>query len=223
MICTEMVQIMPYVGNHLKKPKRKAPFFAFCIFIIAIFIGIISLSFTRLFTTVGSKIATTSSRSPKSVASYPKSQVPMPSSGAKDSSDMKTTEVELQEATKPFWIHVSIEDQTLIVYDAEKQVVKSWLCSTGSPGYDTPKGTFSVYKRGESFYNPEYQEGAYYYVAFYKDFYIHSVPFDKNRNIIPAIANDLGHEDSHGCVHLSIEASKRIYDHISDGTKVVVD
>jgi Uncharacterized protein conserved in bacteria len=139
------------------------------------------------------------------------------------SSAVNAVQVSLQDAANPLWIHVSIEDQTLTVYDADNRVVESWLCSTGSPGYDTPRGTFSVYRRGESFYNPAYQEGAYYYVAFYEDYYIHSVPFDKDRNIIPAIANDLGHEDSHGCVHLPLEDSKWVYDHIPNGTKVVVD
>lgn len=138
-------------------------------------------------------------------------------------SPVLAVQVSLEQAEKPLWIHVSIENQTLTVYDGENRVVESWLCSTGSPGYDTPKGTFTVYNRGKSFFSKKYQEGAYWWVAFYEDYYIHSVPFDKDKNIIPSVANDLGRQDSHGCVHLSVENSEWVYDNIRNGTKVVVD
>lgn len=131
--------------------------------------------------------------------------------------------VSLTSAEKPLHIDVSIGHQTLTVYDAENRVVESWLCSTGSPGHDTPRGTFHVYRRGKSFFSQKYQEGAYYYVAFYEDYYIHSVPFDKNRVIIPSVANDLGREDSHGCVHLTVANSKWVYENIPNGTRVVVE
>ena len=224
MIRREVVRIMPYVKKHLKKRKRSTRLnLVFCV-LIAVLAGVISLFYTRSFTVIGGSRTTSSAlQEVKSIVSSSESQTSVPSSAGKDSSVSKVLTVGLQDAVKPLWIDVSIEEQTLTVYDAGNQMVENWLCSTGSPGYETPKGIFSVYKRGESFYNPEYQEGAYYYVAFYKDYYIHSVPFDKDRKIIPTIANDLGHEDSHGCVHLSIEDSKWVYDNIPDGTKIIVD
>jgi lipoprotein-anchoring transpeptidase ErfK/SrfK len=142
---------------------------------------------------------------------------------APSSSVTQATQVSLQNAVTPLWIHVSIEDQTVTVYDANNQVVESWLCSTGSPGYDTPRGTFSVYYRCSYFWNSTYQEGADYAVEFVQHYYLHSVPLDKSNNIIQSIANELGHEDSHGCVHLAMADSKWIYDNIPNGTKVVVD
>lgn len=163
-------------------------------------------------------VSVSSSASPKASSS---AAVKAPS--AVSASPLKTVDVSLASAEKPLWIDVSIEHQTLTVYDAENRVVESWLCSTGSPGYDTPRGTFHVYRRGKSFFSPKYQEGAYYYVAFYEDYYIHSVPFDQNRVIIPSVASDLGHEDSHGCVHLSIANSKWVYENIPDGTRVAVE
>lgn len=151
------------------------------------------------------------------------SSVSASAGSSSESTVLQPVQVSLQDAVKPLWIHVSITTQAVTVYDADSKVVESFLCSTGSPGYDTPKGTFSVYNRGKSFFSQKYQEGAYYWVAFYEDYYFHSVPFDKNKNIIQSIANDLGREDSHGCVHLSIDDSKWIYDNIPNGTKVVIE
>lgn len=136
---------------------------------------------------------------------------------------IQPVQVSLQSAVKPLWIHVSIAKQVVTIYDTNDRVLKSWLCSTGSPGYDTPKGTFHVDNRGTSFFSKQYQEGAYYWVAFYKDYYFHSVPYDKDKQIIQSISNDLGRQNSHGCVHLSIENSKWIYDNIPNGTKVVIE
>jgi hypothetical protein len=148
---------------------------------------------------------------------------PSSSSSSAAVSVIQPVQVSLQNAAKPLWIHVSIAKQIVTVYDANDRVVESWLCSTGSPGYDTPKGTFHVYNRGKSFFSKKYQEGAYYWVAFYEDYYFHSVPYDKDKQIIQSVANDLGRQDSHGCVHLSIENSQWIYDNISNGTKVVIE
>ena len=133
------------------------------------------------------------------------------------------SQVSLKDAVKPLWVHVSISTQNVTVYDANNQVVESFMCSTGFPGDDTPTGTFSVYKRGTKFMNDELKEGGYYYVAFYKTYYFHSVPIDENGNIITSVANDLGHEDSHGCVHLTVTDAKWMYDNIPNGTKVVIE
>lgn len=140
-----------------------------------------------------------------------------------ESSASGESAVSLQNAAKPLWIAVSIAKQNVTVYDADNKVVESFICSTGSPGHDTPTGTFSVYNRGKSFFSKKYQEGGYYWVAFYEDYYFHSVPFDKNGQIITKVANDLGRKDSHGCVHLSIPNSEWIYDNIPNKTKVVIE
>ena len=136
---------------------------------------------------------------------------------------VKPVQVSLTDAEKPLWVDVKIGDQTTTVYDAKKRVVESYLCSTGSPGYDTPTGTFSVYAKAERFYASEYKEGAYWAVKFYGNYYFHSVPFDKDNNFIEQIADDLGHKDSHGCVHLSVDNSKWLYDNVPVGAKVVIE
>lgn len=129
----------------------------------------------------------------------------------------------LGQAAKPLWIHVSIDKQNVTVYDAGNRTVESFVCSTGIAGSDTPKGTYKVQEKGYSFFSKTYQEGGYYWTQFSGDFLFHSVPFDKDKDIIPAEASKLGTKASHGCVRLSIENAKWIYDNIPRGTKVVIE
>lgn len=131
--------------------------------------------------------------------------------------------VALGQAAKPLWIHVSIDKQNVTVYDAKNRVIESFVCSTGLPGEDTPKGTFKTQLKGYSFFSQSCQEGGYYYTQFSGNYLFHSVPFDKNRDIIPVEAAKLGTEASHGCVRLSIDNAKWIYDNIPRGTKVVIE
>lgn len=132
-------------------------------------------------------------------------------------------QVSLEKAKQPLWVHVSIAEQTVTVYDAQNRVVQQYVCSTGQTGDDTPTGTFTVSDKGESFYSPQYKEGAYYWTRFKGSFLFHSVPFDKNRKYKPEEAAKLGKKASHGCVRLATENAKWIYDHIAKGTKVVVE
>jgi lipoprotein-anchoring transpeptidase ErfK/SrfK len=176
-------------------------------------------------TTQTTKLAQSSAINSQSTTSS--SQVTVNSSKASSESTaekaIQLVQISLQNSAKPLWIDVSIANQNVTVYDANNKVIESYICSTGSPGYDTPTGTFTVYNRGKSFFSQKYHEGGYYWVAFYEDYYFHSVPFDKNGQIIPSVAKALGTEDSHGCVHLSIPNSEWIYDNIPNGTKVVVE
>jgi lipoprotein-anchoring transpeptidase ErfK/SrfK len=131
-------------------------------------------------------------------------------------------QVSLEDAKKPLSIDVSIAAQRVTVFDANRLIVKQFVCSTGSPGNDTPTGTFKIQDRGESFYSQSSQEGGYYWTQFYGDFLFHSVPFDKDRNLEPEEAAKIGTPASHGCVRLFIEDAKWIYDNIPRGTVVTI-
>jgi len=126
---------------------------------------------------------------------------------------------------EPLWLKVSVADQNVIVYDANDQIVHTFICSTGLDGAETetPTGTYTIQERGESFFSQTYQQGAYYWTQFYGDYLFHSVPFDKDRNIEAVEAIKLGTKASHGCVRLSIEDAKWIYDNIPRGTVVVIE
>lgn len=128
-------------------------------------------------------------------------------------------------ASGAYKIKVSTAKQTVTVLDANNQVVKSFVCSTGLDGADTetPLGTYTIAERGESFFSQTYQQGAYYWTQFYGDYLFHSVPFDKNRQFETAEAAKLGTKASHGCVRLALENAKWIYDNIPRGTTVVIE
>lgn len=130
--------------------------------------------------------------------------------------------VDDKEAKKPLRIAVSLDDQTVSVFDAEDRIVHLFSCSTGKSGSDTPSGTFTISDRGKSFYNPDVQEGAYYWTRFKGAFLFHSLPFDSKEDMIPSEAEKLGTKASHGCVRLTLENAKWIYDNIPEGTKVII-
>jgi lipoprotein-anchoring transpeptidase ErfK/SrfK len=122
----------------------------------------------------------------------------------------------------PLSIKVSLANQKVYVVDAGGVTVKTFTCSSGGSGNETPKGRFSVGGRGKSFYSPSVKEGGYYWTRFYGDFLFHSIPFDKYYKIETAEAARLGKAVSHGCVRLALTDAKWIYEHIQDGTKVVI-
>lgn len=131
-------------------------------------------------------------------------------------------QVSLSQAVKPLSIYVSLSDQNVKVLDKEGRIVKSFVCSSGKKGDETPTGTFTVKKRGEEFYSKRLGEGAYYWTQFQGNYLFHSVPFDENRRMEPEEAAKLGTPASHGCIRLATKDAKWIYDNIPKGTEVVI-
>lgn len=123
--------------------------------------------------------------------------------------------------TSKYGIVVSIDQQRVYVYDDNK-LIKSMLCATGVEGSDTPTGRYKIISRAKSFFSQQYQQGGYYYLQFMGDFLFHSVPFGPDGKIIPEEENKLGFKASHGCVRLSLDDSKWLYDTIPNQTDVVI-
>ncbi len=122
-----------------------------------------------------------------------------------------------------YWIDVDVAVQQVAIMRGD-EVIKTMLCSTGAEGHETPLGTFEIQNRGEWFFNERYQQGAKYWVSF-KDwgvYLFHSLAMDRNQQVIPEEAAKLGQPASHGCIRLSIEDAKWIYENIPAKTKVVI-
>jgi len=120
-------------------------------------------------------------------------------------------------------IEVSISEQKVRIYDNDT-LIKNWTVSTGENN-STPLGDFTIQNRGEWFFSEKYQEGAMWWVSF-KDWGIylfHSVPMDRNQNIIQEEADKLGSPASHGCIRLRVEHAKWFYDNIPEGTPVHIE
>lgn len=121
------------------------------------------------------------------------------------------------------WIDVTLDKQVATAY-YKGIAVKRMQVSSGAPGYDTPTGTFEIQNRGEWFYSWKYEEGAKYWVSFlyWGKYLFHTVPMDINRNIIEEEAAKIGQKASHGCLRLSVEDAKWIYENIPTRAKVVI-
>ncbi|KRQ87943.1 putative L,D-transpeptidase YciB precursor [Caloramator mitchellensis] len=97
--------------------------------------------------------------------------------------------------------------------------IKSMLCTDGKKSTPTVKGIFEINGRGPWLIS--YTPGvlAKYKVRFFKNYYFHSVLVNSKGKVIDG---RLGQSLSHGCIRLSIENAKWIYDNIKDGSKVYI-
>ena len=59
-------------------------------------------------------------------------------------------------------------------------------------------------------------------MRFYEQYLFHSVPTDKNRQIIKEEEESIGTWSSHGCVRLLLEDAEWFYKNVPDGTMVAI-
>jgi len=119
-------------------------------------------------------------------------------------------------------VDTSINEQLINIYK-NGEVIKSFKCSTGLLGdqdNETPLGIFFIQVKGERFFSDKYGQGAKYYIKFFSNYLFHSIPIDKNGNIIEEEEKKLGEPASHGCIRLSMDDIKWMYSNIPEGTKV---
>ena len=120
-----------------------------------------------------------------------------------------------------FRIEVDLPRQRLIIFYSD-EILKEFVCSGGTPGDDTPLGEFATYEKIEYSWVDRYDVGAYYWVRFYGNYLIHSVPFDENGEMIVEEFEKLGSPASHGCIRLRLEEAKWLYETLPLGVKVVI-
>lgn len=127
----------------------------------------------------------------------------------------------------PYVLYVNRNQNVVTVYSADDQgnavtPVKAMLCSTGRNN-GTPTGTFRISEKYE--WRP-LNGGVYgqYACRFNGGILFHSVPYvKKDKGTLKTNEfNKLGSQASDGCVRLSVEDVKWIYDNCDVGTKVVV-
>ena len=105
---------------------------------------------------------------------------------------------------------VSISDQRVTIYDAEGKVLQSPV-STGSTGYETPAGIFSIVQKKEIHYSNLYDDA--------------QMPF-MQRITWTGIAMHAGalpgYPASHGCVRLPIAFAQRLFGMTQMGMRVIL-
>ena len=133
-------------------------------------------------------------------------------------------------SSSPYYVEVNRQQNVVIVYSLNSDgkysnIAKVFVASTGAPGSETPLGDYSVSDRYESLYLVGDVWG-HYAVRISGPFFFHSVPyFTKGspwNNLEYLEYNKLGNGASAGCVRLSANDAKWVYDNIGYGTKVKI-
>lgn len=136
--------------------------------------------------------------------------------------------------TQHFWVHVSINKNRTYLMDGQR-VIYVMYSAAGRAGRkdkqghyvsDTPTGTFHIQKeRGKHFFNPSINCGANYYVSFNghgRDNF-HSPEVDKSGHYLTNLADRIGNRRATwGCVSLTVPDSIWFYQHVPQGTKIVI-
>ncbi len=127
-------------------------------------------------------------------------------------------------------VTVSIAKKRVNVFERYKGswVMKyQWACTTGINNFNHPSGSFTPIgsfrvKKKLRWMNDEKEEYTVWYATgFYKRIYFHSVLYDF-QDIETVQDWRLGIAASHGCIRLSLENAKWIYDNIGMGTRVII-
>ncbi|AJD32916.1 L,D-transpeptidase [Clostridium sporogenes] len=121
-------------------------------------------------------------------------------------------------------VDVDLIDQKIKVYKNDK-IIKNIQCSTGVIGKqdtETPLGIFYITNKGKYFYSNKYNQGGRYYIKFFANYLIHSIPVDKNGNIIEEEKDKLGFPTSHGCIRVPMEDSKWLYRNIPNKSLIII-
>ena len=111
------------------------------------------------------------------------------------------------------WIDVNLSTQTLVAYVGQEAVFRTNV-STGTSRTPTVVGTFHVYVKYEStrMQGPGYDlPNVPHVMYFYQGYGLHGTYWH----------NNFGTPMSHGCVNLSVDDARWLYNWASVGTKVV--
>lgn len=135
--------------------------------------------------------------------------------------------LESEEYVFPYKIVVDISDQRVYVGSWNgsmyKDLVKKMKCSTGKDSTPTPTGTYQSGGKasGEWYYFKEFNCYAKWATRIVGGILFHSITFNTRKQQTGSVSG-LGHKASHGCVRLSIEDAKWIYDNCPTGTTIVI-
>ena len=120
-----------------------------------------------------------------------------------------------------FRIEIDLSRQRLMVFYRE-DILKEMICSGGALETPTPLGEFITNQKIEYSWVDRFDVGAYYWIRFFEDYLIHSVPFDENGEMIVEEFEKLGNPASHGCVRLRLDEAKWLYETLPLGVKVLI-
>lgn len=126
-------------------------------------------------------------------------------------------------AASKYKLKVNIQKNTVTVYKWNEDTYKPYKVFLCSAGKSTPVGKFRIYEKRRWHALVESTWGQY--SARFKGSYLfHSVPYDRAdpATLFNEEFNKLGKTASHGCIRLTVQDAKWIYDNCGMGTEVIV-
>ena len=113
------------------------------------------------------------------------------------------------------------------VYDANNQLLKACLVSTGKPGHETPLGVYQIYQHTDKGGYHPMVDGTYgrWCMRFKQGGYMfHSVCYAYNGapEPIPEEVAAIGTSVSLGCVRLNVADAEWLYKNTSNGCSVII-
>lgn len=135
-----------------------------------------------------------------------------------------------EEYVFPYKVYVSLEKQRVFIYGwdgaAYSEEVKSFKCSTGMSGYDTPSGTYQSggkVNSGPWYYFAQYNCYAKYAYRVVGGILFHSVLYNGNKKgPTNSSVRALGRKASHGCIRLAEDNAQWIFENCPTGTTIVI-
>lgn len=127
------------------------------------------------------------------------------------------------QSSSNYLLYVDTSSQLTHIYKGSSnnwKLFKSLKCSTGKEGSETPSGVYTIKNRDTWFFSKKFNQGGKYWVQFDGDYLFHSIPFAEDQKTI--VDYTLGEPVSHGCIRLSLEDSKWLYDNIPTDTKLII-
>ena len=124
--------------------------------------------------------------------------------------------------SEDFMIEVDLSRQVVLVYYKNALIKEKMVCSGGKESSPTPIGEFFTTEKVYYQWVAKFNVGAYYWTRFYRDYLFHSVPFDKNGEMIEEEYKKLGSPASHGCIRLGLDEAKWLYEKLPIGVKVSI-
>ena len=156
----------------------------------------------------------------------------LPESGVADEETQRmlfsARAMETEEYVFPYKVVVDVSDQRVYIGgwtgEGYTKLVHTFKCSTGKVGTPTPLGTYQSAGRasGEWYYFKEFNCYAKWATRIVGGVLFHSVTYSSGKRLNGSSVSKLGHRASHGCVRLSVENAKWIYDNCPLGTTIII-
>lgn len=129
----------------------------------------------------------------------------------------------------PYYVEVDVENQLVKVFARNEQgeykdLVRTMWCSTGTTAFPSTVGEHVLTgrrARWAEFPNWGYSK-AQYWLAITRDIAFHSVTYKANdiKAVSMKSVNALGRRASHGCIRLTVQDAKWMYENVGAGTVV---